>query len=145
MSSDTPEEGIRSHYRWLWAAMWLLGIELRISGRAASALNLWAISPAQGSALKHCSVLPISDLLASHVFPLSSYAHIFWGESDASSLLSGVSRWCGRDWLQFSYNGLFHGLFSPVTAHFWQPSWDEDRRPTIMLTRGKDSSRSQRG
>jgi len=35
-----------SHYRWLWAAMWLLGIELRTSGRAASALNHWAISPA---------------------------------------------------------------------------------------------------
>jgi hypothetical protein len=24
LSSDTPEEGIRSHYRWLWASMWLL-------------------------------------------------------------------------------------------------------------------------
>jgi hypothetical protein len=43
--SDTPEEGIRSHYRWLGAAMWLLGIELRTSRRAVSALNLGAISP----------------------------------------------------------------------------------------------------
>ena len=33
----SPEEGIRSHYRWLWAIMWLLGIELRTSVRAASA------------------------------------------------------------------------------------------------------------
>ena len=24
-----PEEGIRSHYRWWWAFMWVLGIELR--------------------------------------------------------------------------------------------------------------------
>ena len=31
LSSDTPEEGVRSHYRWLGATMWLLGIELRIS------------------------------------------------------------------------------------------------------------------
>jgi hypothetical protein len=46
LSSDTPEEGIRSHYRWLWATMWLLGIELRTSARAVSALNRWAISPA---------------------------------------------------------------------------------------------------
>jgi len=46
LSSDTPEEGIRSHYRWLWATMWLLGIELRTSGRAVGALNHWAISPA---------------------------------------------------------------------------------------------------
>ena len=33
LSSDTPEEGIGSHYRWM------LGIELRISGRAVSALK----------------------------------------------------------------------------------------------------------
>jgi hypothetical protein len=46
MSSGTPEEGIRSHYRWLWATMLLLGIELRTSGRAVSAPNLCAISPA---------------------------------------------------------------------------------------------------
>jgi len=46
LSSDTPEEGIRSHYRWLWATMSLLGFELRTSGRADSALNCWAISPA---------------------------------------------------------------------------------------------------
>ena len=48
-SSDTPEEGIRSHYRWLGATMWLLGIELRTSGRAAKALNRWAISPASSN------------------------------------------------------------------------------------------------
>jgi hypothetical protein len=40
-----PEEGIRSHYRWLWATMWLLGIELRTSGRVANILNHWTISP----------------------------------------------------------------------------------------------------
>jgi hypothetical protein len=39
----TPEEGIGSHYRWLWATM-LLGIEFRTSGRAASAFNRWTIS-----------------------------------------------------------------------------------------------------
>jgi hypothetical protein len=36
----TPEESIRSHYRWLCATMWLLGIELRTSGKVASALSL---------------------------------------------------------------------------------------------------------
>ena len=46
LSSDTPEEGIRSLYRWLWATMWLLGIELGTSGRAVRALNHWAIAPA---------------------------------------------------------------------------------------------------
>jgi hypothetical protein len=28
-----------SHYRWLWATMWLLGFELMTSGRAVGALN----------------------------------------------------------------------------------------------------------
>lgn len=40
-----PEEGTRFHYRQLWACLWLLGIELSISGRAVSTLNFWAISP----------------------------------------------------------------------------------------------------
>jgi hypothetical protein len=40
LSSDAPEEGIRSHYRWFRATMWLLGIELRTSARTVSALNL---------------------------------------------------------------------------------------------------------
>ena len=46
MCACGPEEGARSHCRWLSATMWLLGIELRTSGRADSALTLWAISPA---------------------------------------------------------------------------------------------------
>ena len=31
-----PTEGIRFHYRWLWATTWLLGIELRTFRRAVS-------------------------------------------------------------------------------------------------------------
>jgi hypothetical protein len=34
LSSDTPEEGARSRYGWLWATMWLLGFELLTFGRA---------------------------------------------------------------------------------------------------------------
>jgi hypothetical protein len=44
MYTCEPEEGIRSHHRWLWATMWLLGFELRTSGRSVGALNRWAIS-----------------------------------------------------------------------------------------------------
>lgn len=44
MSTCMTEEGIRFHYIWLWATTWLLGIELRISGRTTSAFNHWAIS-----------------------------------------------------------------------------------------------------
>jgi hypothetical protein len=39
LSLDTREEGIRFHYRCLWATMWLLGIELRTSGRPLSHLS----------------------------------------------------------------------------------------------------------
>ena len=46
LSLDTPEEGVRFHYRWLWAMMWLLGFELRTFWKAVSALICWAISPA---------------------------------------------------------------------------------------------------
>ena len=38
---ERPKEGTRSH---LWATMWFLGIELRTSGRTASALNRCAVS-----------------------------------------------------------------------------------------------------
>jgi hypothetical protein len=41
LSSDTPEEGIGSHYRWLWVIMWLLGLELRTPGRAVC-LWIWS-------------------------------------------------------------------------------------------------------
>jgi hypothetical protein len=47
LSSATPEGGIRYYYRWLWATMWLLGIELR-NRRAISGLNCRAISTALG-------------------------------------------------------------------------------------------------
>jgi hypothetical protein len=38
LSSDTPEEGMRSHYGWLW----LLGFELRTFRREQSVLSLTA-------------------------------------------------------------------------------------------------------
>ena len=43
-SSDTPEDDIESHTDG-GEPLWLLGIELRPSGRAAISLNCWAISP----------------------------------------------------------------------------------------------------
>ena len=42
LSSDTAEVG----HRWFLCSMWLLGIELRTSGRAASILSCWNISSA---------------------------------------------------------------------------------------------------
>ena len=34
------------NYRWLWTVLWVTGTKLKSSGRAASALNCWALSPA---------------------------------------------------------------------------------------------------
>jgi hypothetical protein len=51
LGSHCCEEGIRFHYRWLLATMWLLGIELRTSGRALGALNCCTISPAPEATL----------------------------------------------------------------------------------------------
>ena len=62
LSSDTPQDSIRSLYRWLWATMWLLGIELRTSGKAVSSLNRWAISPARflpSNVREHASMLAL--------------------------------------------------------------------------------------
>jgi hypothetical protein len=39
LSSDNPEEDVRSHYGWLGATMWLLGFELRTFRRAVSAVT----------------------------------------------------------------------------------------------------------
>ena len=46
LSLDTPEEGEKYHYGWLWLTMWLLGFELRTFSRAVGALTHWASSPA---------------------------------------------------------------------------------------------------
>ena len=43
MYTYMPEEVIRMHYRWL-ETMWLLGVELRASGKTAGALNHQTIS-----------------------------------------------------------------------------------------------------
>jgi hypothetical protein len=45
MSTYIPVESTRSHFRWLWATMWLLGIEVKTSGRVVSALKYWDTTP----------------------------------------------------------------------------------------------------
>ena len=47
-----PEEGARPLYRWLWANMWLLGIELRTLEEQAVLLTTEpSLQPLQGSPL----------------------------------------------------------------------------------------------
>ena len=67
LSSDTPEEGIRPHYGWLWATLWSLGIKLKTSGRSVSALNHWAISPA----------LPSEQFKGSYCMEMSHPSRLF--------------------------------------------------------------------
>jgi hypothetical protein len=64
LSSDAPEEGIGSHYRWwLCATTWLLGFELRTSGRAVSALN--RLSHLSSSHFGPCLLQPLIQFLIS--------------------------------------------------------------------------------
>jgi hypothetical protein len=72
LSSDTTEQGIGSHYRWLWATMWLLGIELRTSGGAASDLNLWAICPAWVMFVYVCVYVHVCIYIHTYI-----YTHIY--------------------------------------------------------------------
>jgi hypothetical protein len=65
LSPDTPEEGTGSHYRCLWAAMWLLGIELRTSERIVSAFNHWAITPPPEMFLKESMCYTLFNLFTS--------------------------------------------------------------------------------
>lgn len=37
---------LQNHYRWLWATTWFLGVELKMSGKAANSLNCWVFSSA---------------------------------------------------------------------------------------------------
>lgn len=66
------QKRIRSRCRWLWATMWLLGLELRSSGRAACTLNHWAISPAPVGlllSLKHFIVMALYQIHLLKIFP----------------------------------------------------------------------------
>lgn len=47
----------RSHNRYMWAILYLLGKELRTSGETANAPNYWTISPAHNSYFKSCSTI----------------------------------------------------------------------------------------
>lgn len=55
--SDHPGAGVT--YRWLWAAMWLLGAKPRSPARATSVLNSGAISPAPYTIYILCSIFPL--------------------------------------------------------------------------------------
>ena len=74
LSSDTPEEGIRFHDRWLRATRWVLGIELRTVRSAVSTLNHWAISLAPQCCILNSVIegLPLKVSLC-HVFFLLSH------------------------------------------------------------------------
>jgi len=73
LSSDTAEEGIRLCCRRLWATMWLLGIELRTSGRG---IRLLTIEPSlQPHRVESYCQPPCSLCSFSPPDPLSSSSH----------------------------------------------------------------------
>ena len=96
----SSEEEVRFHYRWLWATMWLLGIELRSSGRAVSALNHWAISIAHRSHSYSnyytmqfiCKEWGMWQAVVAHNFNLSNW------EAEAGVFLSSRPCW-STEWV----------------------------------------------
>jgi hypothetical protein len=64
LSSNIQEEGIGSHYRWLLATMWWLGIELRTFGRAVSAFNLCAMNDGSCLCIYSVSLCPFMGELS---------------------------------------------------------------------------------
>ena len=122
LQTHTSRVCIRSHYRWLWSTMWLLGIELRTYVRAVSALNLWVISPAPWfSYIPWTSWFHLSTL---YLVPLHGG-------------LSGTSAWliiwylCMVDWLLVSLQHpklmmnkqrrclASHNAMEEVSLHLW--------------------------
>ena len=89
MFTQTPEEGIRSHYRWLWATLLKLGIELRMSGGAASSLSGWTISPA-----------PLCCFLLGYLVPVT--------DEKVAKTLGYHSLWSLKSLMS---NGTFYGTF----------------------------------
>jgi hypothetical protein len=99
-------------YGQLWAPMWVLGTKPGLSGRAASSINDWAISPAP---FAFCLLLSISYLHCVCV-----YLHIPWythvevrGQHMESApsfhhVGSGGRTWLPRTWWQVPEMTLSH-------------------------------------
>jgi len=115
LSLDRPEEGIGSHYRWLWATMWLLGIELRSFGRAVSALNHWAISPALQP-----QFLKVKMFKKNKNYKLNQISWDWDGRGGriARSLKYMLERWL-RSWVLFAHVG----IQAWVLALTWWLKW----------------------
>ena len=113
LSSDALAEGIRSHYRWLWATMWLLEIELRPSRRAASALNCWAIFPAPSFLFSFFSHVFSIELCFTRIKVSCS---LLWPQGSEQCVTqkvfcqSWVNEWLGTFLNQVSYAWLLKSL-----------------------------------
>ena len=100
---------------WLWAIMWLLGFELRTSGRADSALNRWAISPAHNLSFKQWD-LKLKFPLLWIITPNRSFSPLSLDTSNVSpcQFLTNTSGLCAAGLQEFS---LRHGFQSSVLLH----------------------------
>ena len=129
LSSDTAEEGIGSHYRWLWATMWFLGIELRTFERAVSALNCWAISPVPLTTFQTWVIL-LSAMYICSIAPDDAH----------SSIRSNLVTVCLNE-MQDEVMGLIYDIISSKshlgfsTEHLWRISDQGQYFMAIVWTR----------
>jgi hypothetical protein len=142
LSSDTPEEGIISCNGWLWATKWLLGIELRTFGRAVSALNCWAISPAPNLFILTWTILLFSEtvlwyfMTSNYKIP-SSRSHskestdIFYIFITVFALLvwRKLKSFCYWFFACFCSICFCLSLLYPAPPQTWWLTWNSQQRP----------------
>ena len=107
----------RSHYWWLWATMWLLGIELRTFRKAGSALNQWAISPAQ-----FLSFLSLKDIETKILVEMGSFgflSYLTYHTEKAQSLtqrITAIRRIRSREIQRTGHNLRYYSPLCPSGA-----------------------------
>jgi hypothetical protein len=122
-----------AHYRRLWTTMWLLGIELRTCGRAVSALNHWATSPALCIPFFFC--VHVGERLTT---PLSQLFIVCFIKPEQPSLKASCCLNPTKAQADFRFTRLLEAYWKDVFAH-WQGTSEErgtaigDKVPLLVL------------
>jgi hypothetical protein len=147
LSSDTPEEGIRPYYGWLWAKMWLMGFEL--FGRAVSALTSRAIAPAPHLFIVCVGAVRVRMLSWSCISPSTMW--VLWMKPSSPDLLASAFETPHQS--QNSFLGLFPcvcvcmcGFCACLLIHVQEPLSKERYQNTnsdsVLLTEPNSMAKS---
>jgi hypothetical protein len=126
MHSCIPEGSIRSHYRWLGAAMWVLGIQLRTSGKQPLLLTTEPSlqSPTTVSIYSYACVTCTCAHTQIHTYSLKALRTGRWDASQAEHVLSTWTLrklWCSMGLIYTKIRNipgphLSHSLVCPICS-----------------------------